>query len=111
MVATTVYCPTRSGRKTKRPFTPSTTTSALRSRLSRVARYFGSHNRAKAPKTRGGVRILYFYDAAQIVVCSAAMKKPKKGELDRVIERALSDRRRYFKAKRSNQIEIIEETP
>jgi hypothetical protein len=62
-------------------------------------------------KTRSGVRIPYFYDAGQIVVCSAAMKKPKKAELDRVIERALGDRQRYFKAKRRNQIQIIEETP
>ena len=62
-------------------------------------------------KTRSGVRIPYFYDASQIVVCSAAMKKPKKAELERVIERALDDRQRYFNAKRRNQIEIIEETP
>jgi hypothetical protein len=61
-------------------------------------------------KTRSGVRIPYFYDTGRIVVCSAAMHKPKKAELDRVIERALGDRQRYFKAKRRNQIQIIEET-
>ena len=57
---------------------------------------------------RGECRVSY--DTGRIVVCSAAMHKPKKAELDRVIERALSDRQRYFNAKRRNQIEIIKET-
>ncbi len=59
-------------------------------------------------KTRSGVRVPFFYDAGNIVICTEPMHKPKKTELKRVIERAERVRRSYFEAKRRNEIEVIE---
>jgi len=36
-------------------------------------------------KTRGGIRIPYFYDAGRLIVCTEAMRKPKKAEVAEVI--------------------------
>jgi hypothetical protein len=60
-------------------------------------------------KTRGGIRIPYFYDEDRLVICTEAMRKPKKTELRAVTRRALAARERYFEAKRLGAVEIIEE--
>ena len=60
-------------------------------------------------KTRGGIRIPYFYDKDRLVICTEAMRKPKKTELRAVIARALAARERYFEAKRRGAIEMIQE--
>lgn len=60
-------------------------------------------------KTRGGIRIPYFYDQDRIVICTEALRKPKKTELRAVIARALAARERYFEAKRHGAVEMIQE--
>ena len=60
-------------------------------------------------KTRGGIRIPYFYDKDRLVICTEAMRKPKKTELRAVIARALATRERYFEAKRRGAVEMIQE--
>ena len=60
-------------------------------------------------KTRGGIRIPYFYDQDRLVICTEAMRKPKKTELRAVITRALAARERYFEAKRRGAVEMIQE--
>jgi len=60
-------------------------------------------------KTRGGIRIPYFYDKDRLVICTEAMRKPKKTELRAVITRALATRERYFEAKRRGAVEMIQE--
>ena len=60
-------------------------------------------------KTRGGIRIPNFYDKDRLVICTEAMRKPKKTELRAVIARALATRERYFEAKRRGAIEMIQE--
>jgi hypothetical protein len=62
-------------------------------------------------KTRGGIRVPYFYDQGPVVICTEAMRKPKKTELRAVMARALAERRRYFAAKRSATLEFIGEEP
>jgi phage-related protein len=55
-------------------------------------------------KTRGGVRVMAFWDEGNLIICSHAfMKKSRKtpaGELDR----ARKARNEYFTAKRMNQL-------
>ena len=55
-------------------------------------------------KTRGGVRVMAFWDEGNLIICSHAfMKKSQKtprGELDR----ARKARDEYFTAKRTNQL-------
>ena len=60
-------------------------------------------------KTRGGIRIPYFYDQDRIVICTESLRKPKKTELRAVIARALAARERYFEAKRRGAVEMIQE--
>ena len=60
-------------------------------------------------KTRGGIRIPYFYDAGRLITCPEAMRKPKPKEVRAVIARAGADRERYFAAKRRSALVIIEE--
>lgn len=60
-------------------------------------------------KTRSGIRIPYFYDEGRIVVCTEALRKPKKAELRRVIERAMRIRAEYRAAKLRGDLEILEE--
>jgi len=60
-------------------------------------------------KTRGGIRIPYFYDKDRLIICTEAMRKPKKTELRAVIARALATRERYFEAKRRGAVEMIQE--
>ena len=60
-------------------------------------------------KTRGGIRIPYFYDQDRLVICTEALRKPKKTELRAVITRALAARERYFEAKRRGAVEMIQE--
>jgi len=62
-------------------------------------------------KTRGGIRTPYFYDQDRIVICTEAMRKPKKTELRAVIARALAARKRHFEAKRRGAVEMIQEEP
>lgn len=62
-------------------------------------------------KTRGGIRVPYFYDKDRLVICTEAMRKPKKTELRAVIARALATRERYFEAKRRGAVEMIQEEP
>ena len=60
-------------------------------------------------KTRGGIRIPYFYDQDRLVICTEALRKPKKTEMRAVITRALAARERYFEAKRRGAVEMIQE--
>lgn len=60
-------------------------------------------------KTRRGVRIPYFYDEDRVIICTEAMRKPKKAELRAVIKRAQAQRTHYFEAKRRQAIVIIQE--
>jgi len=64
-------------------------------------------NKVFVLKTRGGIRIPYFYDKDRLVICTEAMRKPKKTELRAVIARALATRERYFEAKRRGAVEMI----
>lgn len=61
-------------------------------------------------KTTRGVRVLYFCDEGQLVVCTAAVRKCKPAELRRLIRRATQVRREYVAAKVRGAIEIMEET-
>ena len=58
-------------------------------------------------KTRGGIRIPYFYDEGRMIICTEALRKPKKTELRSVITRAQAERQRYLEAKRRGGIEVI----
>ena len=60
-------------------------------------------------KTRRGIRIPYFYDEGRVIICTEAMRKPKKAELRAVIKRAQAQRTRYFEAKRNQAVVIIQE--
>ena len=60
-------------------------------------------------KTRGGIRIPYFYDQDRLVICTEALRKPKKTELRAVIARALAARERYVEAKRRGAVEMVQE--
>jgi hypothetical protein len=60
-------------------------------------------------KSRGGIRIPYFYDEGYVIICTEAMRKPKKAELRRVIMHSETIRTRYFEAKRHAAIEIVRE--
>ena len=60
-------------------------------------------------KTRGGVRILYFFDEGRVVVCSEAMAKPKQRGLAQAIERAARTRWRYLNDKRHGALRIVED--
>lgn len=44
-----------------------------------------------------------------MVICTEAMRKPKKAELRAVIRRALAARDRYFQAKQDGSVEILRE--
>lgn len=60
-------------------------------------------------KTRGGIRIPYFYDQDRLVICTEALRKPKKTEMRAVITRALAAREGYFEAKRRGAVDVIQE--
>jgi hypothetical protein len=60
-------------------------------------------------KTRRGIRIPYFYDEGRVVICTQAMRKPKKAELNVTIARAHVARTQYFEAKQRAALEITEE--
>jgi len=60
-------------------------------------------------KTPGGLRVLYFFDEGQVVVCSEAMSKPKQRGLSVAVERAARARWRYLNDKRRNAIHILED--
>ena len=62
-------------------------------------------------KTRGGIRIPYFYDQGHLIICSEARRKPKRNELRVMIMRATAERLRYLEARRSRDIEVIREDP
>ena len=58
-------------------------------------------------KTRGGIRVPYFYDQGHVVICTEAIRKPKNTELRAVVARALAEHECYFAAKRSATLEFI----
>jgi len=60
-------------------------------------------------KTRRGIRIPYFYDEGRVIICTEAMRKPKKAELRVVIMRAQAQRTQYFEAKRRRAVVVIQE--
>jgi hypothetical protein len=62
-------------------------------------------------KTRGGIRIPYFYDQDRLIICTEAMRKPKKAELRAVKMRALAARSLYLEAKHRGAVETIQEEP
>ena len=60
-------------------------------------------------KTRGGVRVLYFFDEGRVIVCSEAMAKPQKRGLALAVERAARTRWRYVNEKRRGSLTIVED--
>lgn len=60
-------------------------------------------------KTRGGIRIPYFYDEVSVVICTEALRKPNQAEPKRVIERAKIKRHGYHRAKRQGTLRLLEE--
>ena len=60
-------------------------------------------------KTRGGVRVLYFFDEGRVIVCSEAMAKPKQRGLALAIERAARTRWRYVNDKRRGSLTTVED--
>jgi hypothetical protein len=60
-------------------------------------------------KTRRGICLPSFYDQDRLVICTEAVRKPKKTELRIVITRALAARERYFEAKRRGAVDMIQE--
>jgi len=61
-------------------------------------------------KTRGGTRVLCFFDEGRVVVCSEGMTKPKQHRLTLAVEQATRTRWRYLNAKRARELDILEET-
>lgn len=59
-------------------------------------------------KTRGGIRIPYFYDEGMIVICTEALRKPKRAELRRVTSRALALYDDYQRAKRAGDVSVLD---
>ena len=62
-------------------------------------------------KTRGGIRIPYFYDEGLIVICTEALRKPKRTELRRVTSRALALYDDYQRAKRAGDVSVVDRVP
>lgn len=60
-------------------------------------------------KTRGGVRIVYFYDSGGRVICCEALHKPKSAQLGAARDRAKHVREQYFRDKAEGRIEVIGE--
>jgi len=60
-------------------------------------------------KTRGGIRILYFYDEGRLVICTEAVRKRKSTQLRGIKTRAVDARTQYFAAKHRAALEIIQE--
>jgi hypothetical protein len=60
-------------------------------------------------KTRGGVRVMFFFDEGRIIVCTEAVSKPKPKRLAMAIERAARTRWRYLNDKRHGNLEIVED--
>jgi hypothetical protein len=60
-------------------------------------------------KTRGGVRVLFFFGEGRVVVCSEALPKPKQRGLAVAIERAARSRWRYLNDKRRGALRIVED--
>jgi len=60
-------------------------------------------------KTRGGVRVLYFFDEGRAVVCCEALPKPKQRGLAVAIDRAARMRWRYLNDKRRGALRIMED--
>ena len=60
-------------------------------------------------KTRGGVRVLYFFDEGRVVVCCEALPKPKQRGLAAAIDRAARMRWRYLNDKRRGALRIMED--
>lgn len=55
-------------------------------------------------KTCGGIRVLWFYDAGQIIICSHGFIKQRQKTPRREIEIAADAREKYLKAKILNQV-------
>ncbi len=60
-------------------------------------------------KTRSGIRIPYLYDEGMIVICTEALRKPKRAEPRRVTSRALALYDDYQRAKRAGDVRVLEE--
>ena len=59
-------------------------------------------------KTRRGIRIPYFYDEGRVIICTEALRRPKKTELVAVIRRAVEQRAQYFRAKLNGELKVTE---
>ena len=60
-------------------------------------------------KTRGGTRVLCFFDEGRALICGEALVKPKPHRLTLAIEQASRTRWRYLNAKRIGRLEILED--
>ena len=60
-------------------------------------------------KTRGGTRVLCFFDEGRPLICDEALAKPKPHRLALATEHASRTRWRYLSAKRTGRLEILED--
>jgi len=60
-------------------------------------------------KTRGGVRVLYFVEKRQVIVCTDSLKKPKPRQLAWLIMRSRTVRASYLAAQKAGALRIVED--
>jgi phage-related protein len=61
-------------------------------------------------KTRGGVRVLWFYDANRLIICTHGFPKSQEKRLSREVKRAEEWMNKYKAARQTQQVIVIEET-
>ena len=61
-------------------------------------------------KTRGGVRVLWFYDANRVIICTHGFPKSQEKRLSREVKCAEEWKKKYIAARNAQQIIVIEET-
>ncbi len=62
-------------------------------------------------KTRGGVRVMAFWDDNRIIVCTHGFLKKQQKTPRRELEKAVAARREYFAARNRQGIKIEDNTP
>jgi hypothetical protein len=61
-------------------------------------------------KTGGGVRVLWFYDANRLIICTHGFPKGQEKRLAREVKHALEWKKKYEAARNARRIRFIEET-
>ena len=61
-------------------------------------------------KTRGGVRVLWFYEANRLIICTHGFPKSQEKRLSREVKRAEEWMKKYQAARQTQQVIVIEET-